>query len=94
MSTKRKLDSSDDVPLDLSVSDIAEHCRRSVAPRTAPAAVRADGDEPASFYPLPPELNDSVLASLRHQLGNGGSDAVQHAPESCSRHSAHRQCPS
>lgn len=80
MSTKRKLDSSDDVPLDLSVSDLAEYCRKSVVPRTAPAAVRADDDEPASFYPLPPELNDSVLASLRHQLGDGGADAAYHVP--------------
>lgn len=80
MSTKRKLDSSDDVPLDISVSDLAEYCRQSVMPRIAPAAVRADGDELASFYPLPPELNDSVLSSLRHHLGDRGMDAVQHVP--------------
>lgn len=49
------------------VNEIAEHCRKFVAPSTPTAA--PGGEAPAAFYPLPPELNQAVLSSL----GIGGS---------------------
>lgn len=50
----------------------AECNLKAVVPRTD--IQRQDGDEQVQFYPLPPELNQAVLASL----GVGGSKQVEH----------------
>ncbi|PKI84835.1 hypothetical protein MVES_001297 [Malassezia vespertilionis] len=46
----------------LGIEELADHCRKSVAPRTESRL--QGGTEQAQFYPLPPELNRAVLASL------------------------------
>ena len=70
MSIKRKLDSANEDYFGEigGINGLAEYCRRSAVPRTTTEAHRAPGgDETASFYPLPPELNNEVLATLKQK---------------------------
>ncbi|WFD42442.1 hypothetical protein MPSI1_001087 [Malassezia psittaci] len=64
-SEKRKLGDAEVESHD--IQNLAENCRRAVAPRTE--ARDPDTERPAEFYPLPPELNQAVL----HSLGVGSS---------------------
>lgn len=69
MSIKRKLDSDEDYFGEYgTINGLAEYCRQSVVPRTTSEPHRSTGgDETVSFYPLPAELNDEVLATLKQK---------------------------